>query len=106
MRDSVRVIPCLVGLSVSLDYQQSVDKPPEAHPRREALDAYAQTAGEIHRTDLHGHVEVRSYEDGTFAVLRGDEVASGRGGIPIRSGAGESYRKHHSMGQRRAVRKS
>ena len=57
----------------------SVGRNGYGHPRQAALDAYAATADQTYRTDLHGHVEVHGYEDGTFAVLRGDEVASARG---------------------------
>ena len=57
----------------------SVGRNSYGHPRQAALDAYAATAGETWRTDRDGHLEVRGYEDGTFAVLRGDAVASARG---------------------------
>lgn len=58
----------------------SVGRNSNGHPRRAALEAYAATAGEVFRTDLHGHVEVRGREDGSFAVARGDGVASAHGG--------------------------
>ena len=58
----------------------SVGRNSYGHPRQAALDAYTATAGEIFRTDLHGHVEVRGRGDGSFAVVRGDGVASARAG--------------------------
>ena len=50
------------------------------HPRRAALDAYAATARETFRTDLHGHLQVRGYGDGSYVVVQGDQVASSRAG--------------------------
>ncbi len=64
----------------------SVGRNSYGHPRRAALDAYAAIAGETWRTDRDGHLEIRGYEDGTFAVFRGDQVASARG--PGRAGVG------------------
>ena len=58
----------------------SVGRNSYGHPRRAALAAYATGAGEILRTDMHGHVEVRGREDGGFAVVRGDGVVSARAG--------------------------
>ncbi len=58
----------------------SVGRNSYGHPRPAALDAYAATADELLRTDLHGHVEVRGREDGSFAVVRGDRVVSAHGG--------------------------
>ena len=90
----------------------SVGRNGYGHPRRAALDAYAAIAGEVHRTDLDGHVEVRGYEDGTFAVLRGDAVASARSAGRTRPAKGAAAgttlgrpdgRRYH-MGRRRPVR--
>ncbi|MDE2762252.1 MAG: lamin tail domain-containing protein [Gemmatimonadota bacterium] len=50
------------------------------HPRQAALDAYAATARETFRTDLHGHLQVRGYGDGSYVVVQGDQVASVRTG--------------------------
>ena len=50
------------------------------HPRRAALDAYAATARETFRTDLHGHVQVRGFGDGGYVVVQGEQVASARAG--------------------------
>ena len=50
------------------------------HPRRAALDAYAATARETFRTDLHGHLQVHGYGDGSYVVVQGDQVASSRAG--------------------------
>ena len=57
------------------------------HPRREALDAYAATARETFRTDLHGHLQVRGYGDGSYVVVQGDQVASSRAGGRTRGAA-------------------
>ena len=45
------------------------------HPRPAALDAYAATARETFRTDLHGHLQVRGYGDGSYVVVKGEQVA-------------------------------
>jgi len=58
----------------------SVGRNSYGHPRQAALDAYAATAGQTYRTDLHGHLRVVGRRDGSFAVARGDEVASARRG--------------------------
>lgn len=58
----------------------SVGRNSYGHPRPAALNAYAAIAQETLRTDLHGHVQVLGREDGGYAVIRGDEVASARGG--------------------------
>ena len=50
------------------------------HPRKSALDAYAATAREMFRTDLHGHLQVHGYGDGSYVVVQGDQVASARAG--------------------------
>ena len=50
------------------------------HPRPAALDAYAATARETFRTDLHGHLQVRGYGDGSYVVVKGEQVASARVG--------------------------
>lgn len=51
------------------------------HPRQAALDAYAATARETFRTDLHGHLQVRGYGHGGYVVVKGDQVASARAGV-------------------------
>lgn len=73
----------------------SVGRNSYGHPHRIALEAYAATAGEILRTDLHGHVEVRGREDGSFAVARGDGVASVHGGgrATVAAGGGDGRRE-------------
>ena len=49
------------------------------HPRPEAVYAYEAVAEGVYRTDFHGHVTVRGYEDGRYEVLAGlQEVGSGR----------------------------
>ena len=65
----------------------SVGRNSYGHPRREALDAYAATARETFRTDLHGHLQVRGFGDGSHVVVQGDQVASARTGGRTR-GAG------------------
>ncbi len=54
----------------------SVGRNGYGHPRPAALEAYAATAGETLRTDLHGHVQVQGHRDGAYAVVRGAQVAS------------------------------
>ena len=54
----------------------SVGRNGYGHPRPAALEAYAATAGETFRTDLHGHVQVLGRRDGAYAVVRGEQVAS------------------------------
>ena len=54
----------------------SVGRNGYGHPRPAALEAYAATAGETLRTDLHGHVQVQGDRDGAYAVVRGAQVAS------------------------------
>lgn len=67
----------------------SVGRNDYGHPRPEALDAYAAVANETWRTDLHGHVRVLGREDGGYAVVLGEEVASaGGGGGAVGRGAG------------------
>ena len=58
----------------------SVGRNSYGHPRRAALDAYAATARETFRTDLHGHLQVHGYGDGSYVVVQGDQVASSRAG--------------------------
>ena len=58
----------------------SVGRNSYGHPRRAALDAYAATARETYRTDVHGHLTVIGREDGSFAVVRGNAVAAFRRG--------------------------
>ena len=50
------------------------------HPRRAALEAYAATARETFRTDLHGHLQVRGYGNGSYVVVQGDQVAAAQVG--------------------------
>ena len=79
--DFLRVArPRVVVISVGRDNSYG-------HPRRAALDAYAVTARETFRTDLHGHLQVRGYGNGSYVVVQGDQVASGRAG-GRRRGAG------------------
>ena len=66
----------------------SVGRNGYGHPRPTALQAYAATAGETLRTDLHGHVQVHGYQDGAYAVARGGQVASAR--RPGRAGVAET----------------
>ena len=54
----------------------SVGRNGYGHPRPAALEAYAASAGETLRTDLHGHVQVQGHRDGAYAVVRGAQVAS------------------------------
>ncbi len=60
----------------------SVGRNGYGHPRPEALQAYAATAGRTLRTDLNGHVQVLGYENGAHTVVSGERVASARGGGP------------------------
>ena len=60
----------------------SVGRNGYGHPRPEALQAYAATAGRTLRTDLSGHVQVLGYENGAHAVVSGEQVASARAGGP------------------------
>jgi len=78
--DFLRVArPRVVVISVGRDNRYG-------HPRRAALDAYAATARETFRTDLHGHLQVRGFGNGSYVVVQGDPVASARAG-GRRSGA-------------------
>ena len=62
----------------------SVGRNNYGHPRPAALDAYAAVANETWRTDLHGHVRVLGRDDGGYAVVLGEEVASaGAGGSAV-----------------------
>ena len=65
----------------------SVGRNGYGHPRPAALNAYAAIAQETLRTDLDGHVQVLGREDGGYAVVRGDEVASAREGGRARAAA-------------------
>ena len=58
----------------------SVGRNGYGHPRPEALQAYAATAGRTLRTDLSGHVQVLGYESGVHSVVSGEQVTSARGG--------------------------
>ena len=62
----------------------SVGRNGYGHPKPAALEAYAATAGETLRTDLHGHVQVQGHRDGAYAVVRGEQVASATGSGPAR----------------------
>ena len=54
----------------------SVGRNGYGHPRPAALEAYAATAGETLRTDLHGHVQVQGHRDGAYTVVQGAQMAS------------------------------
>lgn len=45
------------------------------HPGMAALEAYAAVSEEVYRTDVHGEVTIRGYEDGSYEVYvkRGPE---------------------------------
>ncbi|MXW17603.1 MAG: MBL fold metallo-hydrolase [Gemmatimonadetes bacterium] len=81
----------------------SVGRNSYGHPRPAALSAYAETARETWRTDLHGHVQVLGRADGGYAVVLGDEVIAGGGRIVVHSGTGRHDGERYYMGQRRAV---
>lgn len=66
----------------------SVGRNNYGHPRQAALDAYAATARETFRTDLHGHVQVSGYRDGGYVVVQGDRVAGSRAGGRTRAAVG------------------
>src|SRR5690606_4985291 len=57
-----RARPELVVISAGRDN-------PYGHPHRDALAAYDVHARAIYRTDLHGSVTVRGYEDGRYEVI-------------------------------------
>ena len=54
----------------------SVGRNGYGHPRAAALHAYSATARETFRTDIHGHVQVHGYRNGTYAVVQGAQMAS------------------------------
>ena len=53
----------------------SVGRNGYGHPRLAALQAYGATARETFRTDVDGHVQVHGYQNGTYAVVQGAQVA-------------------------------
>lgn len=44
------------------------------HPRPEALTAYGSVASTVLRTDVHGHVTVRGFPDGSYEMLTGADL--------------------------------
>ena len=51
------------------------------HPSVAALHTYPRYAREMYRTDVHGQVTVRGYEDGSYEVELGEKVASETRGV-------------------------